>query len=489
MRAREGDVFTVYNHYLNRYTACQITKVETDGNAVRLSLDWSGAEPLREDQLEGLKPLYKDFMYWTRGLHLCNVDAEVPSHYTYVGNLPPFCQESSNSYSFWDDGYEVYCQLRWQEIPEEQRRIFKEAMNSKETVWLAGTEVRVNTHRLNDKCISFGHAEELRSLPSLSVLHLEQWHPGLLEYLRTNPFLTELTFAVSGCRHLDLRGSRLSKLLIDLTDVEELWLNEEMEQVCFLNTGPEQCRIHAREDGAHILLHFRQSIRSHPEMTGLHSLHGIEISEINLQELSAAYPHLRELRLWGKPGYIRNFDVLDQFQELERFSINDLFGFTARDIPAPELMPHLYWLWMTSLPEDAAKEVKKLYRKKRADGFDLWITKPRKPEWLAQNLDNPFRSWDGAEHIPAAAARKAADQYRKTRSELLKLVREPREDAQEYALAAVAAYTQTFNRMHFIETEERDDISEALWGILDALPEGILRKKALMDKFEDLRNF
>ena len=28
------------------------------------------------------------------------------------------------------------------------------------------------------------------------------------------------------------------------------------------------------------------------------------------------------------------------------------------------------------------------------------------------------------------------------------------------------SYTQTFNKMRFIETEERDEISTALWGIL-----------------------
>ena len=61
---------------------------------------------------------------------------------------------------------------------------------------------------------------------------------------------------------------------------------------------------------------------------------------------------------------------------------------------------------MTSLPETAAKAAKQLWKSK--PGMDLRITKARKPEWLAQNLDNPFRGWDGAEHIPAAAAKKAA---------------------------------------------------------------------------------
>ena len=48
---------------------------------------------------------------------------------------------------------------------------------------------------------------------------------------------------------------------------------------------------------------------------------------------------------------------------------------------------------------------------------------------------------------------------------------------------------QTFNKMGFIETEERDEIYMALRGILDALPDGTLQKDALMEKFEQLRDF
>lgn len=41
----------------------------------------------------------------------------------------------------------------------------------------------------------------------------------------------------------------------------------------------------------------------------------------------------------------------------------------------------------------------------------------------------------------------------------------------------------------FIETEERDEIYMALRGILDALTDGTLQKDALMEKFEQLRDF
>ena len=50
-------------------------------------------------------------------------------------------------------------------------------------------------------------------------------------------------------------------------------------------------------------------------------------------------------------------------------------------------------------------------------------------------------------------------------------------------------YTQTFNKMGFIETEERDEIYMALRGILDALPGDALQKDALLEQFEQLRDF
>ena len=163
------------------------------------------------------------------------------------------------------------------------------------------------------------------------------------------------------------------------------------------------------------------------------------------------------------------------------------FGAPAAPSRTPEQIAERRWVWLTSRPETAAKAAKRLWKGK--PGMDLRITKPRNPEWLAQHLDNPFRGWDGAEHIPAAAAKKAANQYRKTRSQLMKLAAEPGEDAQAQAMDAVTAYTQTFNKMGFIETEERDEIYMALCGILDALPGDTLQKDALIEQFDHVRDF
>ena len=493
MKASAGEVYTVYNPYLKRYTACQaayiapLDTVSEQPCAVILSLDWVGDAPLTAEELPNLRPLYKDFMYWPRDLHLLRVPVEVPPQYTLVGTLPPFTDEPCRSYGGWDGGYEVYLQIRWQAIPEERRRAFKEAMESDGETEIGGIPVKVSSHRVMDQYAPFDSALELKALPCLSDLICEQWHPDLLEFLRETPFLDELTLLNHGQRTLDLRGTSIRKLMLDMIGLEELWLGEETEQLLFQNKGSDACTIHALGDGNGLTLQFIGEYRPHPELPGLCGLHGIRIKDFDLTGLAATHPHLKELRLWGAPGTVRNFSAVREFRELTNLSTFDLFGFGAAGIPTPEQMPELRWFWMTSLPETAAKAAKQLWKGK--PGMNLRITKPRKPEWLAQNLDNPFRGWDGAEHIPAAAAKKAAGQYRKTRSQLMKLAAEPGEDAQAQALDAVAAYTQTFNKMGFIETEERDEIYMALRGILDALPGDTLQKDALIEKFEELRDF
>ena len=172
----------------------------------------------------------------------------------------------------------------------------------------------------------------------------------------------------------------------------------------------------------------------------------------------------------------------------------DLFGFTAEDIPAPDRLPNLYMFWMNSLPEDVAKVTKKLYKKRKEEGLHLWITKPRKPEWLAQNLDNPFRSWDGQENITPANAKKAAALYRKTRAGIVKIAEGSNKDAMTSVETLVREYTEGFNKMdkrkYFIETVEREEIYTALDEMLDLLPDELkVDKEQLLNLFDELRNF
>ncbi len=474
-----------------------MTRLEQEGKhtmAVLLPLDWSGPQPLTKKELPMCKPLYLDFMYWKNTIHLRNVDPQVPAGYIFVGNCKPLSNESTSSYGNWDTGYQVYRQFRWQEIPKSRRDAFKAADKSEEKILFAGREIAIRTHSLYDSTFpAFKNADELCALPCLSALHCERWHPGLYEYLKSCPFLTDLSLKNHQQKTLDFRHTHLISLEITLADVEELYLNDGLEELILWGPVSETCRIYAAENGAVLRLSLEKTISRFPTLTQLAELHCRKTEEIDLKELLKSYPSLRELRLWGKPGYIRNFAALKDFKEMRVFTTVDMFGFSADDIPRPEHMNKLAMFWMCSLPEDAARTAKQLYKNRKEQGLSLWIQKARKPEWLAQNLDNPFRSWDGQENISAAIAKKAFARYRKTRGEIFQLSQGPTDDIAESAEKAVRDYTEAFNKMNqrsdFIETVEREEIYDALCSIVELLPNSQNIRNRLLDLFDQIRDF
>lgn len=497
MIAKAGDVYCVYNKLLKKYTACQVTKIDKSGKApqaVILSLDWTGDELPKEDELSLMKPLYIDYMYWTRTLNLKKVNVNVPSHYVYVGNLTPLNDEDTCTYGGWSIDVEIYNQFKWEKIPKEQRDRFKEANSSDEFVEFEGKKRRKNKHNENDEWNDFDDALNLRVFPCLSSLTVTKWHRNLLEYLNSNPFMGELVIENHGKERLDFSETSIDRLSVDMTGIDELILNDDLSMLFLLGDVKDGCRIKAFDGGRTLNLQCDGAVPKLQGLEGLEKLHIIKINELDMADILGEYPKLRELRLWGKPGNLINFSKISKFKELEVFTTMDLFGFTAEEMPRPEDLKKLYMLWMNSLPEDVAKEVKRLYKKRKDEGLDLWITKPRKAEWLAQNLDNPFRSWDGEESISSANAKKAATIYRKTRASMVKLVEESSEGFTKAVEALVREYTEGFNKMDrknpFIDTVERDEIFTALDGLLALIPDELaIDKDKLIDLFDQVKEF
>ena len=487
MKASAGDVFCTYSRGLGEYVACQITKVKEKNQGLLLLLDWHGKEPLKPEELPALRPMILDYFFWQGRYDHCHVPLDVPGNYRFVGNIPPLIDDDTNAWSGWGITGTMASQLWWNTIPEEKRQAFKAAAESRAEVTVAGVPVKKCLSRIFDTQIPIQRAEELRALPCVIELNCTRWYPDLPDYLREDPFLVDLRLENHGQKRLDLRGSCVRKLIIDLAGVEELWLGERTGSLIPLNREPSRCHIHAPGEGNLLSLDFKEAVFCHPELPALSSLSCTGVKELDLRLLREWYPRLRSLRLWGKPGYLRNFGELKNFPELETFTAVDLFGFAGEDIPRPEELPNLTWFWMSSLPEDSAKAAKKLYKKR--EGLDLRIQKPRKPEWLAENLTNPFRHWDGMEGIPVSSAKRAANLYKTLRGTLRKLAAERPADAMEQARAAVIAYTKPFNRMRFVETEEREDIYTALCQALDGLPGDILNREDLLDAFEEARDF
>lgn len=499
MKAKAGDVFCVYNERLKKYTALQITKlfIENDKElAALLVLDKVENEILKKDELTDLKPLALNFMFWNKDKYLINVSPEVPKGYIWVGNIPPITDEDTNSYSNWDDGYSIYRQMLWNEIPEEKRFLFKNAMKTNDDICVNIGEhsVRLNTRVLSDSKYDFESAKQLAALTCLYDLILTKRHIDLFEYLESNPFVLQLTLKGHNQKVLDFRKSHLLKLNVDITGVDEIFLNDNLEELHLSGQFSDNFKISAKDDGAELLIGYQKTIINIPGIKNLVKLHCIGTEEADLSQIIKVYPALTELRLWGKPGFIRNFNQIKFFKHLSCFTTSDMFGFAANEIPKPDEMPHLSWFWMSSLPEDAAKEAKRLYKNEVKNGLDLWISKARKSEWLAENLENPFRSWDVQENISIAIAKKAAARYKKTRSEILNLISDLNSNFEQGIMSAVNDYTVAFNQMDkkkgFIETEEREDICNALTSLLELIPqETNIDINKVYDVFEKVREF
>lgn len=497
MIAKAGDIYCVYNKSLKKYTACQVTKIDDSGKkpqATIISLDWVSDELPKEEELALMKPLYIDYMYWGGTFNIKRVDVNVPLNYVYVANVKPLNNEDTGTYGGWNSGVEIYNQFKWLKIPKEQRDAFKAADASSEHVEFEGNRRRLGTHSENDMWHDFDDALSLRVFPCLSSLTVTKWHKNLYEYLNSNPFIRELVIENHGKSSLDFSETSIDRLSVDMTGLDELILNDDLSMLFLLEEVKDGCKITSPSFGSDLILYCDGSVPKIQGLEGLEKLYIRTITELDIADILRAYPKLRELRLWGKPGNLINFAKISEFSELEVLTTMDLFGFTADEVPKPESLQKLYMLWMDSLPEDAAKEVKKLYKKRKGEGLDLWITKPRKAEWLAQNLENPFRSWDGEEHITPANAKKAADIYRKTRAAMVKLIEAPSKDIEKDAEALVRDYTEGFNKMDkkkpFIDTVERDEVFTALDGILSLIPDELgIDQDKLLDLFDQLKEF
>jgi hypothetical protein len=98
---------------------------------------------------------------------------------------------------------------------------------------------------------------------------------------------------------------------------------------------------------------------------------------------------------------------LSGLTELRELMLVDLFGFGAEQFPEPRELPRLRVLVLNSVAKELGAALKKRYA-----GLErLELTKPRSPGWLEQNLDNPFRSWDGRRNVRPADAKAVFSAY------------------------------------------------------------------------------
>ena len=135
-----------------------------------------------------------------------------------------------------------------------------------------------------------------------------------------------------------------------------------------------------------------------------------------------------------------------------------MFGYSETDFAVLDELPNLHYLNLESIPYEAGIYAKNVLKKKM-DFFE--IGKLRKKDWLEKNLENPLRHWDDDEFIPTATYQAVERLYKKTLEQFLAA------DNKKDIYIAVQKFAKTLNKLNekydlFIETQERDDLFEAL---------------------------
>lgn len=220
-----------------------------------------------------------------------------------------------------------------------------------------------------------------------------------------------------------------------------------------------------RLDGTQVRYHLRGESR--PAIWSL----GIEaVDELDCAELVRVFPRLRRLTLHGKLGQLANGRELNSLTDLRMLAITDLFGLTKGDCLLPQSTPELEWLALHSVPREYGAAMRSVWAREIPNGCLADFSALRAPEWLGENLDNPLRDWDGRGHISPTKFRKSVSQYKSTRRRILAVLSSGFAiDLKAQIVAIGHEYGEAFNQLarrdDFIETEEREELFEALISI------------------------
>ncbi|AWH37825.1 gliding motility protein [Stenotrophomonas sp. ZAC14D1_NAIMI4_6] len=476
-----GDIHVVHNERLQAFVAYQLThQDQRDGSLAVLTLDWTGTILPDPATIAGMQPARFNYLQQDNALHHRWVGKRPPRDFLHVGWRAPLIEAAPKIYGSWPDGAEVAHQRRWDALDAAAVEAFKHATAAQEdrSVLLERGEHPIRRCATCLDAAAMNLAPSLAlfdALPLLTQLDISKPVPGLLPWLRTRPLIHSLDICHLQDTTLDLRGTGLIQASIDASGLRHLHLNDGLSRLTLHGTLEPDLLITAEDDGRWLTLISTDATLAWAGLPSLGELQLRDVRELDGGRIAERFPQLRALHVTGAPAVLHGLQRLGELQQLHTLSASDVFPPEDAVFPAPGCWPRLCRLWLGSVPAALGAAIRKAYKREVASGLDLAVTQLRTPDWLAANLDNPFRDWDGSAQVSSAQAKAAATLYRKACSEALKLASAGGDAAAvTEALARVGrTYTEGFNaldrRSGFIETEEREQIYTAWLGIVDAV--------------------
>ena len=493
-----GDVYALQERETDKWFTFQIVQIgEQLGEeyAVYVDLDYWSEKMPGESDLKKMSYLLLNHHSWNNEIKDCWAPIKFfPSHAVLIGNMTVKRLEECRRFGNWPDGTQQKWQEKWDKLPKDEVSAYKNALgkfNEGETVIVAGKEMNKNLWGLFDDTLSaVKDFSELDKFPGLARISTSKDYPQLIPFLERKFLVRELVWDHCQRRVLDLSRTHLEELEISGEETETILLPSSINKLTLKGKLSPILRIHSPKDGYYMVLWVELQDDCLPDigLNRLTELHLNRIQNYSLCDIPIQFPCLMKLWMTGKPGYVRDVAELARLPELETLTLWDLFGFSADDFPRPESLPHLRNLWLESVPAEAGKKIKKLYKGKIQE---LQVLKLRSDEWLHENLNNPLRHWDGSEFVPKSKYKKSVALWKDTRRRMMEEMSHPEMDFSEVKRIAID-YIEGFNKLDrrspFIETEEREDIIIAFEQILDEV--GFHQgRKELMQVMEDKRNW
>ena len=492
-----GEVYALQERETGKWFTFQIVQIGEqlgEDHAVFVDLDYWGEKIPEEGDLKNMSYLRLNHHNWNN--EICHCWAPVkffPSHAMFIGNMIVRPIKECRRFGNWPDGIQQKWQDKWEKLPKDQVLAFKNALgkwNDGETVIVAGKEMNKNLHGLFDETLSaVNDFSELDKFPGLARISTSKDYPQLIPFLERRFLVHELVWDKCSRRKLDLSRTHLEELEISGIDVEDIYLPSSINKLTLKGKLSSNLRVHSPNDGYYMALWVEmQDCLPDIGLKRLTELHLNRIQDYSLCNIPSQFPCLMKLWMSGKPGYIHDVAEIAKLPELETLTFWDLFGFSADDFPRPENLPQLRNLWLESVPAEAGKKIRRLYKGKIQD---LQVLKLRSDEWLHENLNNPLRHWDGSEFVPKSKYKKSVALWKDTRRRILEEMGHPEIDltaVNRIAIDYIEGFNKLDHRSSFIETEEREDIINAFEQILDEV--GFHQgRKELMMVMEEKRNW
>lgn len=472
----ENGVYSLYIEELKKYGAYQILKADKKENSIcYVMLDYLEVQPPTNQQLSNLKPLYMERYRYHHTLAMSYISTDrIPADFIFCGVCMPIadykkCHTFSSDFS---RGHEYIQEEFWKSLGEDFNTRYKKYRTSNESYEVGKFGKKLSIYR---RVQTLG-IRELMAMEENVVLH-EFPCVNSVQITSNYPYIMELSLATHGAplvRSIDITKIENSNYLgvidlsyscfvsikADVTNIKRIILPQtagSLELYGDINIRLKIDDIFCKNSIIFIQQSDKYGLRNYG-MKKVRQLNIKTIKNISMKDIVCQYPDIESLALIGYPGIITEFYRIRELKKLKSLALVDMFGYSETDFAVLDELPNLHYLNLESIPYEAGIYAKNVLKKKM-DFFK--IGKLRKKDWLEKNLENPLRHWDDDEFIPTAAYQAVERLYKKTLEQFLAA------DNKKDIYIAIQKFAKTLNKLNekydlFIETQERDDLFEAL---------------------------